>query len=63
MSKSKAIQALEDAGLNYNFVTQNSSKAKNTVIKQSISAGSKVSSGTTITVTLSSGKDNEHREE
>lgn len=63
MSKSKAIEALEDAGLNYNFVTQNSSKAKNTVIKQSISAGSKVSSGTTITVTLSSGKDNEHREE
>ena len=63
MSKSKAIQALEDAGLNYNFVTQNSSKAKNTVIKQSISAGGKVSSGTTITVTLSSGKDNEHREE
>ena len=63
MSKKEAIEALEDAGLNYNFVTQSSSKSKNTVIKQSISAGSKVSSGTTITVTLSSGKNTEHRED
>lgn len=63
MSKKEAIEALEAAGLNYNFVTQSSSKSKNTVIKQSISAGSKVSSGTTITVTLSSGKNTEHHEE
>lgn len=62
MSKSKAIDALEEAGLNYNFVTQSSSKSKNTVIKQSISAGSKVSSGTTITITISSGKQTEYRE-
>lgn len=60
MTKKEAIKALEDAGLNYNFVTQNSSKTKNTVIKQSISAGSKVSHSTTITVTLSSGKKTEH---
>lgn len=63
MSKSKAIDALEEVGLNYNFVTQSSSKSKNTVIKQSISAGSKVSSGTTITITLSSGKQTEYRED
>ncbi len=63
MTKSKAIDALEDAGLNYNFVTQSSSKTKNTVIRQSISAGSKVSNGTTITITLSSGKATEYREE
>ncbi len=63
MSKKEATEALEEAGLNYNFVTQSSSKSKNTVIKQSISAGSKVSSGTTITVTLSSGKKTGHREE
>lgn len=62
MSKSKAIDVLEEAGLNYNFVTQSSSKSKNTVIKQSISAGSKVSSGTTITITISSGKQTEYRE-
>ena len=62
MSKSKAIDALEEVGLNYNFVTQSSSKSKNTVIKQSISAGSKVSSGTTITITISSGKQTEYRE-
>ena len=63
MSKSKAIDALEEVGLNYNFVTQSSSKSKNTVIKQSISAGSKVSSGTTITITISSGKQTEYRED
>ena len=42
---------------------QNSTKEKNTVIKQSISAGSTVSDGTTITVTLSNGKQTEYREE
>ena len=63
MSRKEAIDALEDAGLNYNFVTQNSNKSKNTVIKQSISSGSKVSSGTTVTVTLSNGKNVEYRED
>lgn len=63
MSKKEATEALEEAGLNYNFVTQSSSKSKNTVIKQSISAGSKVSSGTTITITISSGKQTEYRED
>lgn len=63
MSKKEAIKALEDAGLNYNFVTQNSNKSKNTVIKQSISSGSEVSSGTTVTVTLSNGKNVEYRED
>lgn len=63
MTKKEAIEALEKVGLNYNFVTQNSNKSKNTVIKQSISAGSKVSDGTTITVTISNGKKVEAREE
>ena len=63
MSRKEAIDALEEAELNYNFVTQNSNKSKNTVIKQSISAGSNVSKGTTITVTLSNGKSVEAREE
>ena len=63
MSKKEAIDALEKVGLNYNFVMQNSTKEKNTVIKQSISAGSTVSDGTTITVTLSNGKKTEYREE
>ena len=63
MSKKEAMEALEKVGLNYNFVMQNSTKEKNTVIKQSISAGSTVSDGTTITVTLSNGKKTEYREE
>ena len=63
MSKKEAIDALEEVGLNYNFVMQNSTKEKNTVIRQSISAGSTVSDGTTITVTLSNGKQTEYREE
>ena len=63
MTKKEAIEALEKVGLNYNFVTQNSNKSKNTVIKQSISAGSKVSDGTTITVTISNGKKVEACEE
>ena len=63
MTKKEAINALEEVGLKYNFVTSSSSKEKNTVIDQSISAGSKVSEETTITVTLSSGKKVSHREE
>ena len=57
MSKKEVMEALDKLDLEYNFVFQSSSKEKNTAIKQSIRAGSKVSSGTTITVTLSNGKD------
>lgn len=64
MSKKSIINKLEALGLNYNFVYQNSNKyAKDKAIKQSISAGSKVTSGTTITITLSNGKEIEYREE
>ena len=57
MSKQEAINALKNLGLNYNFISRSSSKvAKDKVMDQSIEPGSSVSSGTTITVTLSSGK-------
>ena len=55
-SKTVATNKLKKANLNYNFVYKNSSKNKETVIKQSIAAGSSVSSNITITVTLSNGK-------
>lgn len=55
-TKSDAISALKKLGLNYNFVYKNSDTAKDKVLNQSISAGSEVSSGTTITITLSNGK-------
>lgn len=64
MSKKEVISKLESLNLNYNFVYQSSNKySKDKAIKQSISAGSKVSSGTTITVTLSNGKKEEYRKE
>ena len=64
MSKKAIITKLKDLELNYNFVYQYSNKyAKDKAIKQSISAGSKVSKGTTITITLSKGKENEFRKE
>ena len=56
LSKSEAIKKLKAADLNYNFVYRSNDASKDTVIGQSISAGSEVSSGTTVTVTLSSGK-------
>jgi len=57
LSKSEAISKLEKAGLNYNFVYKSSNDvSKDKVISQSISAGSEVSQGTTVTVTISSGK-------
>ena len=55
MSKSAAANALEEAGLNYNFIYKSSNSSKNTVIDQSMEPGSEVSQGTTVTVTLSSG--------
>lgn len=56
LSKSDAISKLKKANLNYNFVYKNSDKAKDKVISQSISSGSEISCGTSITVTLSNGK-------
>lgn len=57
MSKHDIISKLKKLGFNYNFVYQSNSKvAKDKALKQSISAGSEVSKGSTITITLSSGK-------
>ena len=55
LTKNEAIKKLKNANLNYNFVYRKNSAKKDTVIAQSISSGSEVSSGTTITVTLSNG--------
>lgn len=56
-SKSSAISKLEGAGLKYNVSTKyHNSVAKNTVISQSISAGSKVGAGTTVSIIVSLGK-------
>ncbi len=63
LSKSEAISKLNKVDLNYNFIYKNSSKKKNTVLNQSIQAGSEISSGTTITITLSSGKEEANVEE
>lgn len=56
LTKKEAINKLNKVGLNYNFVYKNSVEDKDIVLKQSISAGSEVSTGVTITVTLSNGK-------
>ncbi|MBE6157906.1 MAG: PASTA domain-containing protein [Firmicutes bacterium] len=57
LTKSEAIKKLKSVNLNYNFLYKNSNSIKkDKVISQSISAGSKVSNGTTVTVTLSNGK-------
>ena len=56
LTKKEATNKLEKAGLKYSFVYKNSTKTKDTVLSQSIRAGSEISSGTTITVTLSNGK-------
>ena len=56
-SKSSAISKLEGAGLKYNVSTKyHNSVAKDTVISQSISAGSKVGAGTTVSIIVSLGK-------
>ena len=59
LSKSEATSRLKKSDLNYNFVYKNSDKAKDKVISQSISSGSEISCGTSITVTLSNGKKEE----
>ena len=56
LTKKEAISKLDKVGLNYNFVYKNSVEDKDIVLKQSIGAGSEVSNGVTITVTLSNGK-------
>ena len=56
LSKNEAVKKLDNASLNYNFVYRNSNEAKDVVIGQSLSANSEVSSGVTVTVTLSNGK-------
>lgn len=57
LTKSAAEAKLKSAGLNYNFVYRyNSNVEKGKVSNQSISGGSTVSAGTTVTVTISNGK-------
>ena len=63
LSKSEAIKKLEKVGLNYSFVYAASSRSKNKVIDQSISAGSEISKGTTITLTISTGEEESTVEE
>lgn len=63
MTKKEAITALEKVNLKYSFTYKNSDKKKDTVIGQSIKSGSEISSGVTITVTLSNGKGEEKVEE
>ena len=56
-TKGSAISKLEGAGLSYSVSTKYSdSVAKDKVISQSISAGSKVGSGTTVSIIVSLGK-------
>ncbi len=63
LTKKEAISKLEKAGLKYSFVYKNSSKDKDTVLNQSISSGSEISNGTTITITLSNGREEEEKKE
>ena len=56
-SKKDAISKLENAGLTYNISYKYSdSVQKDKVISQSISAGSKVGTGTTVSIIISNGK-------
>ena len=57
ITKGSAASKLKDIGLSYNYVYKYSSSVKkDNVISQSISSGSLVSNGTTITLTISKGK-------
>lgn len=55
-TKANAKSKLENAGFRVNYVYKCSTVANGNVIRQSISAGSKVAQGTTITLTISTGK-------
>jgi len=57
LTRSEAISKLDKAGLKYYFIYKNNSATKDKVLSQSIRSGSEVSKGTTITVTLSNGKE------
>ena len=64
LTKNEAIKKLKEAGLNYNFVYKSSNDvSEGKVISQSMRAGSEVGKGSTITVTISSGKNTNKREE
>ncbi len=57
LSKKEVENKLDNLGLNYNFVYKASDTiAEGKASKQSISKGAKVSNGTTITITISTGK-------
>ena len=57
MTKAKATSTLKDAGLEVNYVYTYDKGKKGVVLSQSISSGSNVTEGTTITLNISS--DNE----
>lgn len=52
LNKDEATSKLDDLGLNYNFIYQDSESDKDTVLNQSIAPGSEISTGLTITITL-----------
>ena len=56
LSKKEAISKIEANGLRYNVTYRNSEEAEGKVINQSLRSGSEVSSGTTVTITVSNGK-------
>lgn len=56
LTKNKACSKLEDEGLNCSVVYRNSTETKDKVLAQSISAGSEVSNGTTVVISVSNGK-------
>lgn len=56
-TKNNATNKLKNLGFNYNYIYKcNNSVANGNVVRQSIGAGSKVAKGTTITLTISTGK-------
>ena len=64
LTKNEAINKLKNVGLNYNFVNKSSdSIPEGKVISQSMTAGSQVSKVSTITVTISSGKEKVQKKE
>lgn len=56
LSKNEAKNKLDKLGMKYSFIYNDSSEKKDTVIGQSIRAGSEISKGTSISITLSNGK-------
>lgn len=58
MKKSLIVSKCNSMDLNCSFQYQDSSKAKDTAVRQSLSAGSKLAKGASISITLSSGKEN-----